>query len=151
MRPITFGFLLLWLAGACPAQSQQALCPRHIETPSFPWIARTAHLFGKVTLTVTVNAEGNVTDVEAASNDPASHVFPLLQKSAMENLRHWTFAKPPTAPYSDTIVYDYEIDASLPPDDGQHPITKVTFDLPSRVTILTNARLIDTDRSRKRN
>jgi TonB family protein len=114
-----------------------ALCPKHIETPSYPAIARAAHVTGKVVLALTINAEGNV--IEAKVTNGAA----MLGESALDNIRHWTFTKPPTAPYTQTIVYDYEIDDSLPADDGSHPIVKVSYDLPDRVMILTNSRLAE--------
>lgn len=60
--------------------------------------------------------------------------MPLLEIGAISNIRHWTFTKPPFAPYKQTIVYDYQIDDSLPLDGP----TKVVFDLPDRVTIVTS-------------
>jgi len=51
--------------------------------------------------------------------------------------------KQPASPYSQTIVYDYELDGSLSGDDGNHPVVKVNFDLPDRVIISANVRLID--------
>jgi TonB family protein len=143
MRGTALGFLLLCGAGLCFGQEQQALCPRHIEVPTFPPIARAAHVTGKITLTLTIDADGNVRNVEATADNPVMQAHPLLQKFAVENMQHWTFAKPPSVPYTETIVYDYEFDPSLPADGGANPITKVTFDLPNRVTILTNLSIID--------
>ena len=140
MKTVAAGCLLLWLAGVCLAQDREPLCPRHIETPTYPQFGRTAHLTGKVVLLVTVDENGNVTDAIAANNDKWVAVFKV---SAIDNIRHWTFAKPPTAPYTETIVFDYEFDESLPGDDGSNRIIKVTFDLPDRVTILTNLPVID--------
>ena len=134
MKKLTFGCLLFCLATVCFGQQQDALCPRHIETPTYPPIARAAFVSGKITLTITIDADGTVKHVEAAADNPDAK---MLQKFAAENLRHWTFAKPPSAPYTEVVVYDYEIDPA-PPVAGATPITKVTFDLPDRVTIWTN-------------
>lgn len=139
-RTIFWGCLSLWAAAVCLGQTPKALCPKHIETPSYPPIARTAHVTGKVILTVTIDSNGNVNDVKVTNGDKSIR---MLQPSAIENIRLWTFARPSTTPYSQSIVYDYELDQSLPGDDGAHPITKVNFDLPDRVTILANVRFID--------
>jgi TonB family protein len=129
--------LVFCCAAPCLAQSQQPLYPRHIETPHFPPAARAANVTGSVSLNVTIDADGHVIKVEATTGPK------MLQTAAAENLQHWTFAKPQTAPYEETITYDYEFDASLPGNDGYTAITNVNFDLPDRVTILANERLID--------
>ena len=136
------GFLLLCLACGCLGQTtQQALCPKHVETPAYPPIGVTAHLTGKVILTLTLDADGKVSEVKVANEDEQK--VGILEQSAIDNIRLWTFAKPPSAPYMQTITYNYEFDDSLPGDDGNHPIRKVTFDLPDRVTMATNLRFID--------
>jgi hypothetical protein len=58
-------------------------------------------------------------------------------------MQQWTFEKPPSTPYIVTIVYDDKFDLSLSGDDGANPITRVVFDLPHRVTIMANLRIID--------
>jgi hypothetical protein len=56
-------------------------------------------------------------------------------------------AKPPLAPYKQTIVYDYEIDESVPLDGP----TQVTFDLPERVTIVARSRSLQASGSTEKN
>ena len=133
----------LLLAGTCFARSSPALCPRHIDAPDYPAVARVLHVEGKVVLRVTIGADGAVLDAKPASGSKADAI---LDDAATENVRHWTFAKPPSAPYVETITYVYEIDQSLPSDDGtvQSPaITRLSFDLPDRVTVRTNAQISD--------
>ncbi len=60
MKAEMFGCLMLWLAGTCSGQEAMPLCPRHIETPIYPTIARTANVYGKVFLTVTVDEAGKL-------------------------------------------------------------------------------------------
>jgi TonB family protein len=142
MRPIVFG-LALWLATGCSGNSRVPLCPRHIETPLYPVLARQTRITGKITLTVTIDADGSVKNVEASTNDPLRQKNPILQKSAVENMQHWTFAKPRLAPYQQTIEYDYIIDESLPLQaDASTVITKVSYDLPERVSIAMNAMAV---------
>ncbi len=135
-------FLWFCLAYTCFGQSQEALCPRHIEIPTYPPIGRTAHLIGKVVLTLSIDADGKVSDVKVANEEDNKGAGPL-RLAATENIRLWTFEKPPIAPYTQTIVYDFEFDPSLPADEGNHSIVKVTFDLPDRITIATNLKIID--------
>ncbi len=143
----TFGFLLFFLAGTCFGQGGEPLCPKHIETPVYPSIAQIANVTGKVSVALTIDADGKVADVKATtteSNVPASH---LLEATTVTNIRRWTFARPPLAPYKQTILYDYEIDKSVPLDGP----TKVTFDLPERVTIVASGRSAQPSGSTERN
>lgn len=150
MKPTAFVCLLFFVAASGFAQKQTPLCPKHIETPTYPQIGRMANIAGTVVLKVTVGADGRVTDVAAAT---PRKVLQILAKGAAENLRRWTFEKPPSAPYVETITYDYEFDSSLPPAGGSSNlpnITKVSFDLPDQVTIAANERILDTSHSKPR-
>lgn len=115
----------------------QTLLPKHIETPIYPPLARIARIQGTVTLKVTIDADGNVERAEVA-NDAARPIASVLQESAIDNMQHWTFEKPPSAPFTQVVAYRYAFDGSLPANDGRNPITKVNIDLPDRVTILAN-------------
>jgi TonB family protein len=146
VKKSAFGCLLFFIAAACFGQIQGGLCPKHIETPQYPPLARQTHITGKITLTVTVDADGRVKHVEAVTDNQVQRAQPLLQDSAVENMQHWTFAKPSFAPYTQVIVYDYEFDATLPPSRGPSSlpsITKVTIDLPDHVKILINEEIIE--------
>ena len=143
MKVNLLGCFLLWLAGTCFGQEAKPLCPRHIELPAYSPLAATAHIQGNVILSVTIDADGNVKDAEATNGGK----WALLEHNAISNIRHWTFTKPPFAPYKQTIVYDYQIDDSLPADAP----TKVTLDLPERVTIVTSARSVQTSRLTEKN
>jgi TonB family protein len=136
--------MALWLVGGCSLNSHPPLCPRHIETPIYPSLARQVRITGKITLTVTMDADGTVKNVEASTNDPRREKFPILQKSAIENMQHWTFARPPFAPYQQMSEYDYIIDESLPPQVAASTVTtKVSYDLPERVSIAMNAMTVN--------
>ena len=76
---------------SCFGQQQDALCPRHIETPTYPPIGRTAHLIGKVVLTLSLDADGKVSDVKVANEDDKG--AGPLRLAAIENIRLWTLRK----------------------------------------------------------
>ena len=106
---------------------------------------------GEVTLSVTVDADGRVQHVTALPGDEKRQAHKLLRDSAVENMQHWTFSKPPTAPYTEVIVYDYENDPSLPPSGGPKGLPvliRVVFDLPDHVTISMNDPIIETNESK---
>jgi hypothetical protein len=99
---------------------------------------------------VTIDADGNVKQVETAGGNPSEQKHPLLRKYAAENMQHWTFVKPPSSPYTFEFVYDFELDESLPGMGGPHSspsITKVKIDLPDHVMILTNLSFVETTRT----
>jgi TonB family protein len=141
MRAKMFGCLMLWMAGTCFGQEAMPLCPRHIETPLYPPIAHTANVYGKVFLTITINADGKVVYAEISS---VANSLPLLERDTISNIRRWTFTKPPVAPYKQAIEYDYEIDSSLPVNTAA---ARVTFDLPDRITIVIGRTVLETDGS----
>jgi TonB family protein len=145
MRTVLAACLLVWFSGSSFGQEEKPLCPTHIQSPGYPRIARVAHVEGKLVLSVTIDAGGDVTDV-VVTNDGKS--LELLKRDTIFNARTWRFTKPPLAPYKQTIVYEYEIDRALPLDD---PRTSVTFDLPGRVTIVTSGVSIQTDRTTNKN
>ena len=113
--------LMIWLAGGLSLGAQRPLFPQHIETPEYLPIAGTAHVMGKVALAVTIDEHGNVQNAEAATNSSIQQAPPMLQKYAIENVRRWIFPKTALG------------------------TSKVTFDLPERVTILTNLEILNTE------
>jgi TonB family protein len=142
---ICAGLLPFLLAFPCMSQTQESLCPKHIETPEYASIARTAHISGVVVMTLTIDAEGKVSDVKVTNED--QRFVKLLEIGAIKNIRLWTFAKPQSGPFTSTITYDFQIDDKLPLAGVKaYPtMTLVTYDLPGRVTIRTNAHAIETD------
>jgi outer membrane biosynthesis protein TonB len=58
--PIALKSNLLLVATVSSAQTQPAICPRHIETPEYPPLARVTRLMGEVVLSVTIDADGMV-------------------------------------------------------------------------------------------
>ncbi|MGB6484163.1 MAG: TonB family protein [Candidatus Acidiferrales bacterium] len=141
MRLMMCSLLLLCLAETCVAQVQPALCPRHIETPFYPLIALMAHVTGKVIVAVTIASDGKVSDAKVINHD---NFVKLLGANAVESIRHWTFVRPPTAPYTEAVTYDYEMPASLKMQE-----TRVSYDLPDLIRILAGPPLLQTSQSTK--
>ena len=138
--------LVLWLMASCFGET---VCPRHIETPTYPTVARVARAQGKVTLNVTIDGEGKVSNV-VATGDPLHQAQSVFQKSAIDNIRHWTFEKPTSAPLMQVIVYEFKFDSSLPTSRENYPITQVNLDLPDRVTVLVNELVVTGQSKRKK-
>jgi TonB family protein len=139
--------LLFWLTVSCLGQT---VCPKHIETPTYPVVAAMARVQGRIVLHVTLDAEGKITKVEIPE-DVAHSTQPILQDSAIDSMKRWTFEKPPSGPVTQVIIYEYKMDPSLPPiSDHQGPMTKVLIDLPDHVTILHNESVANPAQSRKK-
>jgi TonB family protein len=132
----------------CFGQADSSLCPKHIEAPEYPAIARTAHIVGQVAVKLTIDADGKVSSAEIVNEDLATK---LLQRNSRDNATKWTFEKPSHAPFDLTITYEYGFDKSLPVDHGDRPITKVILDLPNHVSILSNDRVMVTYDSKSKN
>jgi TonB family protein len=145
MKKLMFsGCLPFLLALSCMSQTQQPLCPKHIETPTYASIAKFAHISGTVVLTLTIDADGKVSDVKVTNED--ERFAKLLGIVAVANIRLWTFAKPQSAPYKQNITYDFQLDDKLPlAGVNDYPdVTFVTYDLPDRVTIRANNHVLET-------
>lgn len=132
------------LALSCTSQTQQPLCPKHIETPTYSQLARTAHVSGTVVLTLTIDADGKVSDVKVTNEDERS--VKLLAIGAVTNVRLWTFTKPQFAPFEQNITYVFQLDDKLPlAGVNNYPsVTIVTYDLPERVMIRANNHVLET-------
>jgi TonB family protein len=143
-KRLLWGCLPFFLTLSCMAQTEEPLCPRHIETPTYPQIARTAHVSGKVVLALTIDADGNVSGAKVANED--EQFVKLLARGVITNIRLWTFAKPRVAPFTQNITYVFQLDDKLPLA-GVHDypdVTIVTYDLPNRVTVRANNHVIET-------
>jgi TonB family protein len=144
MKKLIFpGCLLFLLTLSCMGQTRQALCPKHIETPTYPAIAKWAHVSGAVVLMLTIDADGKVSDVKITNEE--ERFVKLLERGAVANIRLWTFAKPQSAPFKQNITYDFQLDDKLPlAGVNDNPdVTLVTYDLPDRVTVRANNHVLE--------
>jgi TonB family protein len=144
-KSILSGCLLFLIAlSSCMSQPQQPVCPKHIETPRYPPVAKMARISGKVMLTLIIDADGKVSDVKVTNED--QQFVKILAHWAVDNVRLWTFAKPQSAPFKQNITYDFQLDDKLPLAgvDDYPDVTFVTYDLPDYVTVRTNNHVVET-------
>jgi len=85
-----------------------------------------------------IDARGRVSDVKAKTETAVSSVSSLLETGAVKTIRQWTFHKPPYAPYTETIVFDYRLD-----ETGRLRKTKVVVASPSHVTLLAPLQFVE--------
>ena len=143
MRVATLACIALLAVLTCSGQNNEALNPKHIESPRYPSLARQARIRGIVILTLTIDADGNVKSAEATGDKSGIQGHPVLQTAAIENVKKWTFSRPSHAPFQQSLVYVYEIDDTLPPTN-ESSLEKVSFDLPDRVRIVSSNPLPNT-------
>jgi outer membrane biosynthesis protein TonB len=128
-------FPLLWTALiACTvAQTNGAPVPQepsgdllveHADPPTYPPLARTAHIVGALMVQVTVK-EGKVVTTKVKSGPP------MLAAATIKNIQSWRFYQPVNAAFITKFVY--QIEEKRPPDS---PL-EVELHLPFLVKITT--------------
>ena len=65
-------------------QTQPAICPKHIETPEYPPLARQTRMLGEIALSVTIDADGRVENVKVLLPDGKRKPYQFLQNAAVE-------------------------------------------------------------------
>jgi TonB family protein len=142
MKSVLIAVAMFIAAGTCSAQV--ALLPRHMVTPVYPPIGKTAHVTGKVVLLVTIQADGRVSKVDVTSGPP------LLQKNAVENVKLWVFDRPAAAPFTQTIVYNFQYgDDAFQKSCNLEWEVKVSYDLPEQVNLISCDGPVDTSATSK--
>jgi TonB family protein len=84
-RMIQAAALALMVALAMPAHAADARAVKMRVAPAYPEIAKRMKVTGEVRLTVTVDAEGKVTDVQPISGNR------MLTDAAEDAVRKWRF------------------------------------------------------------
>jgi hypothetical protein len=103
---------LLGLILAVPAFAQTTPPPaappilQGATLPTYPPIAKAAHVTGKVVVQVTVK-DGLVVQTEVLSKPALASGGRLLESPTLENLKTWRFAAAVTGAF--TVTYTYEI------------------------------------------
>jgi hypothetical protein len=99
----------------------------HLESPVYDQLARQAWIKGDVKLNVTVGTDGNVISVTGITGNP------LLLEKSQQNVRKWIFNKGSQRTFE--LTYEYRLEE---PKIYQDPPTRVSFDLPHRVRVVSN-------------
>ncbi|MGA8766290.1 MAG: hypothetical protein WB559_04675 [Candidatus Acidiferrales bacterium] len=87
---------------------------------------------------MTIDADGKVVEAEVVSGSA------LLRKASTDNIQKWSFSKPPHAPFTQTMIYEYKLDG-IAKDNAAH--TKVSFDLPNHVDIVATEFTVEPQKS----
>lgn len=93
---------LLDVEEATPQAAQALPVVTHADIPTYPPIAKTARISGKVQVQVTVK-DGTVTETKLLSSTTL-----LLVTATMDNIKTWRFAGTTSSTFSTTFVYEIE-------------------------------------------
>jgi protein TonB len=84
-----------------PQQMNEKEARKHLldhPKPSYPPIARAAHVWGDVRIAVLIDSEGKISEEKFISGPP------MLQQAALEAVKHWTFTPFTTAGPTQEVV-----------------------------------------------
>jgi TonB family protein len=112
-------------------QSSAARFPTHIESLEYPDLARRAQIEGEVRVAVQIAANGKVVSAVAKSGHA------LLGRDAEANARKWVF------PTGEAGILEILYDFRLEKPELQLPCTRVIFDLPGKVSVVSNFQVPD--------
>jgi TonB-like protein len=107
--------------------NESSICARHLESPVYNQLARQTWLQGDANLKVTIGQDGTVVHVVTLSGHP------LLVEKSEENVRKWTFNEGPERVLE--LTYEYRLEE---PKVYEDPPTRVMFDLPHRIRVVSN-------------
>jgi hypothetical protein len=109
----------------------QSPMPVHIEPIAYPLIARLSHTQGTAIANVQLNKKGEVVDVSTSGS-------PMLSDEVNKSLKGWKFQCDSCDRAN--IIFEFKLEGK--PRDA-NPETFITFDLPGRVTVVTQPPVCD--------
>ena len=141
-----YSFLLLtvlFLPLDAPTQTSTHVCIRHIDPPTqYPIMARLARLQGSIVAQLKINASGTVADVVVETKDSLLVEHPILQAEIQRLVKTWTFECPNCAPgaaFTHSITFNYRLEG----DASDHANTKISLDLPDKITVVARPPIVD--------
>jgi len=109
--------------------------------PFYPVLARSARIEGKVSLWLTIDEQGNTSEVEATSG----HI--LLRQAAIDNIKNWKFGWPhPCAcRVHKEVVFLYKLSGKL--ETSESPTATIKWFGQTRVEVEADVPPINTQAS----
>lgn len=129
MRFLLGSFLFLFAVSLDDSTARQPVA-MHVESISYPDIARFAQIQGMVVVEITISSEGVVSTAEAVSGHPD------LKQATERNIRRWRFD--PSSAGNRPLTVKYEFRLELPRTTDFRPESQNIFELPTRVTVISN-------------
>jgi hypothetical protein len=135
---ILTAFLLLLSSSHSQETSKAVVCPKHVEVPTYPSVARAAHLHGVVIVKITVGSDGTVLAAEPMT--PESPRF--LIYTTITLVKKWTFrcvSCQPAESYEKTLKFIYKLEGKPSVQDN----TSFLMEIPDEITITARPRECD--------
>lgn len=134
MRKTLCSFCVLSFVGFLSLSDHKPkdICIGHLESPLYDPLARQARLQGDVSIQIRVAPDGRVASVQTIAGPS------LLAREAERNIRTWVFN--PGDERTLAITYEFRLEQ---PEIYYDPPSRVTFDLPDKVRIVSNFKQIN--------
>jgi TonB family protein len=129
MLPCKFICLILLLL--LPGHHSENRCLLHLESPIYHRLARQARIQGEVKVLVKIAPDGKVFSAHATSGHQ------LLRQEVESNVQKWIFN--PGEEQTIEVAYEFRLEE---PEVDSEPPSRVSFDLPSRVLVISNFKPI---------
>jgi hypothetical protein len=113
-------------------QAPEDVCVIHVEAPLYVPLARQTRVEGDVRVEFRIDPTGKVDSAHAISGPT------LLAREAEQNIKTWIFRRGDQDTHQ--IVYEFRLEN---PEIYCDPPSRVYFDLPRRVRIVSNFKQID--------
>ena len=120
-----FGFSL------SPSPVPEEICVVHLESPLYDPLARQTRAQGDVPVQVRIDESGRVASAHATTGHP------LLVRVAENNIKTWAFNRGEGRTLE--IVYQFRLEE---PEVYYDPPSRITFDLPYQVRIVSNFKQV---------
>lgn len=117
------------------AQADVATSVVHVESVSYPQVARAGRVQGQVDVEVSISTSGEVESALAVSGHT------LLRKAAEQNAKRWRFTASSDSHRRLKIDYVFVLDE---PPTPYAPDTQTAFDLPVRVWVRSSLPALQT-------
>jgi TonB family protein len=102
-----------------------------VESIAYPDVARDAQIQGTANVEIIIGSDGGVPSANATSG----HL--LLKQAAEKNIKNWRFDSSSVASRKLTVTYEFILEL---PKTNYRPDSRNIFELPTRVTIISNFR-----------
>jgi TonB family protein len=101
----------------------------HVESIGYPDLARQTAIQGSVDVEIIISSDGGVSSASVISGHP------LLKEAAEKNIRRWKFDSSSADHRPLTVTYEFRLE---PPKTYYRPESRNIFELPTRVTVISN-------------
>ena|SRR2546425_11045022 len=124
---VRYSLIFLLLSLVLSTNRCQELSVIHLESPNYHHLARAAGLQGEVRVQVKIAADGKVVSTGATSGHQ------LLRREAESNVQKWLFNSGEDRTLD--VLYEFRLEE---PEVYCDPPSRVTFDLPHKVRVVSN-------------